>query len=259
MAGWGLMMGVGQGIQDAGKMYMDVKKEEMLQKAEQRKEERAEQRRIAQEQREAVRLQTTPDPKQTKYVEKDGLFWEQTRSGTGAVLEEKLASKSDIDAINLEKRKAEASIQADLAMGDYRAAQMKSAVANAEQTSAETAFLPVKQQLEAERTIAQTGQANRANQPKPPASTKATLPDVANALVEQNPMLKATYTEGAEPSMTQTELKGVVTDVVKEWKARGIQSVPTQKDLDLAVSEYLKNRPKKKGKTESVVIPRGLK
>lgn len=249
MAGWGLMIGLGQGLQSAGQMYMDVKKDEMLQKAEQRKEERAEQRKIAQEKREEVRLYTTPDPKQTRFIEKDGALWEQNRSSTGNVLEEKLANKQDIDRINLEKRKEEASIQADLAMGDFRAAQMQ-------QTLAENEFLPVKQQLEAERVAAQTGSYERANQPKP--NTKS-IAQYTDAFLDENPGVVAKYTEGESAPVTKSELKDVAMKVLKNFVGMGKK--PTQKDLEFAMSDYVKRtgKNKKKASGDGVVVPIKLK
>lgn len=242
------MMGLGQGIQQAGSMYMDVKKEELLEKAEKRKEERAEQRQIAQEQRAQVRMETIPDPKQTRFIEKDGAMWEQVRSSTGNVLEEKLANKQDIDRINLEKRKEEAGIQADLVMGNFRAAQMQ-------QTLAENEFLPIKQQLEAERVVAQTGSYDRANQPKPPKSSTKTLPQVRDALIAESPGVVARYAEGEDAPLSQNELKQVAQDVVKEFHARGNSQV-TAKDLEVAVQAYIKTMGKtKKAGKDGVVTP----
>lgn len=252
MAGWGLMMGLGEGLQSVGKMYMDVKKEELLEKAEKRKEERAEQRQIAQEQRAQVRMETTPDPKQTRFIEKDGALWEQSRSSTGNVLEEKLANKQDIDRINLEKRKEEASIQADLAMGDYRAAQMR-------QTGMETEFLPTKQALEADRIVAQTGSYERANQPKPPKSSTKTLPQERDELIAESPGVVARYAEGEDAPLSKNEFKQVAQDVVEEFRSRGNSQV-TAKDLEVAVQAYMKTMGKtKKAGKDGVVTPIRLK
>ena len=246
MAGWGLMMGLGQGLQSAGQMYMDVKKDELLEKAEQRKEERAHKRKIADEQRAQVRLETTPDPKQTRFAEKDGLLWEQTRSGTDKLLEEKLANKHDIDRINLEKRKEEASIQADLVMGNFRAAQMQ-------QTLAENEFLPVKQQLEAERTVAQIGSYDRANQPKP--NTKSIV-EYTDAFLDENPGVVAKYAEGEDAPVTKSELKDVAMKVLKNFVGMGKK--PTQKDLEFAMADYVKRTGKNKKSTPSAAGTSGI-
>jgi hypothetical protein len=246
MAGWGLMIGLGQGLKAASGALLDANKDKMLQQAEVRREERAQQRQIAQEQRAQVRLETTPDPKQTRFIEKDGAMWEQNRSSTGNVLNEQLANKQDIERINLEKRKEEASIQADLVMGNFRAAQMQ-------QTLTENEFLPAKQQLEAEKIRAQTGQAERANQPKP--NTKS-ITEYTDAFLDENPGVVAKYTEGEEAPVTKSELKDVAMKVLKNFVGMGKK--PTQKDLEFAMADYVKRTGKSKKSTPSAAGTSGI-
>jgi hypothetical protein len=92
MAGWGAMMGLGQSLQQVGGMLLDNHKSKMKEKLELEREQRAEANTVARENRAQTRLETTPDPKNTRYVENaEGVLMEQVRSGTGAILEERLA------------------------------------------------------------------------------------------------------------------------------------------------------------------------
>lgn len=106
--GWGAMMGLGQSLQQVGGMLMDNHKSKMKEKLELEREERADARTIASENRAQTRLETTPDPSATRYVKNtQGVLMEQVRSRTGAVLEEKLAPPDVVAERKREEKKAE--------------------------------------------------------------------------------------------------------------------------------------------------------
>lgn len=107
MAGWGAMMGLGQSLQQVGGMLMDNHKSKMKEKLELEREQRAEANTVARENRAQTRLETTPDPRNTRYEENaEGVLMEQVRSGTGALLEEKLAPPNVVAERKREAEKA---------------------------------------------------------------------------------------------------------------------------------------------------------
>jgi len=245
MASYGLLIGLGEGLQGVSKSLMDMNKTKFEEELVKKREERAQARKIEDENRAEIRLRTTPDPAATTFAEKDGVLFEQIRSKAGDLLEERLANKMDIDRINLEKRKAEASIQADLAMGQYRGLQIQ-------QTALENQFLPTKQAAELENIKARTAASNRSNRPN---SSSQSLVKLRDALVAESPNVVARYAEGEDALISQNELKMIAQDVVKEFAGRGYGEV-TSKDLEVAVVDFLRRMKRNKtAKGNGVVQP----
>lgn len=122
MASWGLMKGLGEGLQSVGKTMLA---EELAKRREARAEELAQRK----EQREAARNRTTPQD--TRYVKRDGVWWEDVMGGEENVLESRLAPQNKIEEFKAEeeerKRKAEADATAarkalaDAALSENRA------------------------------------------------------------------------------------------------------------------------------------------
>lgn len=110
--GWGALMGLGQGLQQLGGSMQENAKAKMLQQLELDKEERAEQRQVERENRAAARqeAQRAKQVESTKFVQRDGAWFEQKLNADRAVVDEQLANKADIDRLNREERKEQASL-----------------------------------------------------------------------------------------------------------------------------------------------------
>lgn len=114
--GWGAMMGLGQSLQQVGGMVVDYNKDKMRAQLEREREERAEARALAREQRQDLKYNRTD-------LEQDGegVWWEVDRSNNNNVLDRRLAPKHKIDQINTESRANELKLtkaEQDVAMGE---------------------------------------------------------------------------------------------------------------------------------------------
>lgn len=97
--GWGAMMGLGQSLQQVGGMISDYNKDKMRAQLELEREQRAEARALAREQRQDLKYNRT-DMEQ----DGEGVWWEVDRSNNNNVLDRRLAPKHKIDQINNESR-----------------------------------------------------------------------------------------------------------------------------------------------------------
>lgn len=105
MAGWGLLSGLGAGLQQFGNAWTDKAKSELAQQLELQREERAEQRAIAKEERAADRLARTPAEHRIVQGE-DGALWRQGFNASGSpVGDRQPASADDIRSFNQGQQK----------------------------------------------------------------------------------------------------------------------------------------------------------
>lgn len=237
---WGILQGLGQGLSIIGGAEMEqdaeTRRSLLAEKLQKDREERANNRAIDAEKREQTRLETTPDPSQTRWVERDGVLFEQTRSKTGRVLEEKLANKLDMERINIEREEAKAGIQSRLSDAKYKDALIHQAEANIEQTELENARLPTRYKEESEYNAARTEAERRQN-----TAEDATIADFAESYIEQNPGLLASYVDTEK--LTKNQVKDAVIQVLREFSRRGQK--PTEADFKNAVEAYYRASPKK--------------
>lgn len=166
MADWGALSGLGAGLQQVGGMMMENSKAKLEEKLRQEREAREESRLINRENRQATRLETTPDPSQTRYIKNaEGVLIEQIRSSTGKVLEERLAPQDVIQDRERDEQKEKLNLE--------------KSILDMEKTRAEIEFLPKKYGLETAEREARIGQynayADRARQPPAPRSGGSTV------------------------------------------------------------------------------------
>lgn len=111
MADWGILMGLGEGLQQFGNAWSTKAKNELAAKLELEREERAEQRQIAREERQRMREEATAS--QFK-IERDGegVTWRQGYNKFGKRTGAKeLASAEDIKQYNFEDTKNTLSLE----------------------------------------------------------------------------------------------------------------------------------------------------
>ena len=250
--GWGLMIGAGEGIQQAGQIvgnhYAQKSKQEFEEKLQEKREARAEERQIRAENREQIRLETTPDPERKTFrTDESGETWEVTRSATDKVLEEKLASKEDIEAKRHQEEKDKLDRETKLADIRYKDALVANAGLEGrfKQARYENYGAEVGSRIEANEARAEASRAQAAKAYRSPTSV-TTARDLGDALVEQSPGLEAKYTEGDNPKMSKAELADVAMktyDTVYTKKGRPA----TERDLRIALEDYV-NVQRNKGK-----------
>jgi hypothetical protein len=212
------------------------------------REARAEDRQIARESRAEQRLATTPDPSNTDFVQEDGAWFERVRSGTGAVLEKKLAPQNKIDELNLDRDKKKLSIEELLA---------KTAVAKRDLEEYDTdksLERRVKEsQIDRNRDtgLAATIRAgNSSSSGKAPAS----LSEAADLLVGKYPDLvkQVSYAPaGDEPLLTPAEVQRVATESVKIAAQRG-------QDAAAIFQDALRRRANSARKASDIPLDLGL-
>lgn len=257
---WGLLQGLGQGMQQLGNMKME-------QDAEKRRAQLAEKLQADREERAEQRMRTRPDPSQTTYEEGEGgVTWKVIRSGTGAELERVLAPKTDIDKIKRDTDKEKLSI-------DALTAQIESHRINTDAKKKEVAWEEEDRALmsPAERAAAmkvkggllpsadtrystdgslqravltESGKASRDDD----EAESATIADYADDYLEQNPGVAAKYID--TKVLTENQAKDAVIQVLREFSRRGVK--PTQSDFRSALDAYAKNLPKKKEETTGI-------
>lgn len=99
MADTAVLDGIGAALTAFGGVYGDFKKTELANKLRQEEE-------IAKEERVQKRKEFTPDPSQTEYrMNNEGVWQEHIRSGTGRVLETRLAPANKVKEFELQTQK----------------------------------------------------------------------------------------------------------------------------------------------------------
>ncbi len=117
---WGMMLGIGQGLQSVGKDMMAKKLEEA-------REKRQDELDKAKEARDAARKRATPDPKLTRYVQNDGVWFEVIKGGEDNELERRLAPENKVREFQQQEEDRRRSLENDILLGRRRAAEVSMA------------------------------------------------------------------------------------------------------------------------------------
>lgn len=105
MADWGLLSGLGAGLQAFGNTWTEKSKDELRERLLQDREERAEQRAMAREERQAQRQANTVAGYRPE-IDSSGVLWIQGHNAAGdARGEKRLATPSEIDKYKMERDK----------------------------------------------------------------------------------------------------------------------------------------------------------
>lgn len=159
MASWGLLAGLGQGLQQAGQMWDAQRKEKLAQELELAREKRAEQRQLAKEEREAKRLDETV-ASYKPVVDDNGTVWMQGFNSAGAPRgERRAASQTEIEDFNRQRDKDRLSLDKLVAEADT--AKFKAGRLSTEAGQDDELFGLRKRQLEASISETQAQAAER--------------------------------------------------------------------------------------------------
>lgn len=124
MAGWGALMGLGEGLQQAGKAWQDRDKQKLADQLEREREERAEQRAIAKEERTAQRLATTV-AEQRPQQDSNGVWYMQGYNAAGTPIgEPRIATEGEIQSARMARDKDRVSLDkltADAELAKFKA------------------------------------------------------------------------------------------------------------------------------------------
>lgn len=122
--GWGALMGLGEGLQQAGKMWQERDKQKLAEQLEIEREKRAETRQLAKEERDAKRLENTvvvTRPEQ----DDDGVWWMRGYNAAGTPKgEPRLATQGEIKSASMQRDKDKVSLDklvTDAALAEYKA------------------------------------------------------------------------------------------------------------------------------------------
>lgn len=127
MASWGLLQGLGEGLQQAGQLWDARRKEKLAQELEKQREERAEQRQIARERRQAEQAENTI-ASYRPVLDDDGVLWMQGVNAAGAPKgERRLADKAEIQNFRQQQERDRLSLDsliADATIKKFRAGRL---------------------------------------------------------------------------------------------------------------------------------------
>lgn len=213
MANWGLMMGLGEGMSQLGGQvfkakFLDKLKEEETVRAEKRKE-----------------AKDAGTIKEQKYINKDGVWYEQDVNVNGKVIDERLAPKNKVDEFGREEQKATLGIEA-LVLGNKKAQREEGYAAEdrARQVRMDEAKIKSEEadvglkgaQSDYYRSGGSSG--SRAS-----AEAEAAGPeDYVQELIKQSADLKRQYVFGKNPKMTAAEFQDLARKVVVNAAQQGI-------------------------------------
>lgn len=221
---WGLLSGIGSGLQNFGNEWSANKKEELRNKLAEDREARAEQRQIAREERQAQRQANTVAGYSPE-IDSDGVLWIQGRNAAGdARGEKRLATPSELQEYKLDQDKKKLTLE-DLtsraAVSKFKAGRLE------EEAAQEDAYAKARLGL----VNAQTGAANyRASGGGSGSSRRASLEeqtspvplsDLTTLLVDQEKTLMDEY------GLTQSQRNMIAKSVIQEARRQNKDPVDT--------------------------------
>lgn len=214
MANWGLLMGLGEGLQQAGGMLAANGKQKLASKLDQEKEVRANARADKLREMDQLSFDHTGLKK-----DGDGVLWEVDYAKNNSTLDTRLASPDKIEAFNLDRDKAKKSLEADMLKIDL--------------SRKELADYDADKALSRELTQARIGQAKdtglaaitrATNAGSGKSTAPASMSEAADALVDNYPDLVRQVTtapSGDTPLLTAAEVQRVAAESVKIAAQRG--------------------------------------
>lgn len=183
---WGLLQGLGQGMQQAGQMWDAKQKQKLAEQLELAREERAEQRQLAREERQAARAENTV-ASWVPVMGEDGVLWYQGVNSAGTPKgERRLANQSEIEEFQRQRQKDQLSL--DGLVADTQTKQFKAGRLETEAAQSDELFGLRRRSLEADIGAAQalaSQRRSKASGKSDTADTEVPLSDLAEAMVKE--------------------------------------------------------------------------
>jgi len=246
MSNWGILKGLGEGMQQLGGSIFKAK---VLDKLKEEEQVRAEDRQTRRE--EAKRASTVA---QVRYIERDGVWMEQKLNSNYNVIEETLAPKSEVDRLNRERQKDQVSLDNLVSQTELN----KKKVANYDE---DRAMGKEEHQLDLElkrsgiaENLAQADSARRRGTSDwvggsgSSGGSAGTTDDptpgkLAQILVKENSALEKELTEGDTPQMSKGEFRQIALSVIQNTSAGHDPRANFLKALRLYKSPAKANQP----------------
>jgi hypothetical protein len=223
-------------LADGGSAYLakkdTLRKEELAQKLENDKLEKAHQWEIDRENRAEARVMNTPSDK-VEFFDRDGVTMKRIYGGRNNILDEVPASQDEIKDRAKADRKDNLTFRAlenTVAKGDL----------DIKYADEDHALATQRDRASLAETVARTGSYNRANTPEAKGYGTASVDQspgaLTNQLIKEFPDLQKEYTEGDDdndPTMSKSMFREIAQEVVIRAAKRGV-------DPRIAFAEALK-------------------
>lgn len=222
MANWGALEGLGQGLTEIGRIWGQNEKSKLAEQLEQQREERAEQRSIAKEERQRKRDESTAADFRIER-DADGVTWRQGYNKFGQRTgDRELASAEDIKNYNFEDQKNKVTLENLVSKGSREAEK-------------HAADLTYKGAL----TDAAIARAEASRNPRPRSGGRGSLDssdstplndtEVAAALLKEYPDLIKQYAQNKDNplGLTASELHNLALATIKEARQQGKDPLDT--------------------------------
>ena len=197
--GWGFMMGLGQGLTQAGGMISDNAKMKLADKLEQDKEKRANERDDMKYQRDQLAFD------HSEFEMRDGALYKVDYNKAGHEVESKLAPQDAVDKHNFETQKDKVTLEALMANTDLT----KKKAANYDEDHAlEQAYTRSQINYNNDRGLAATMRASGSGQ-----SSTMTPQEGASYLIKQYPTV---VTSARNAGVQEWEIQKLAASVMKE-------------------------------------------
>lgn len=213
MANWGALMGLGEGLTQLGGQvfkakFLDKLKEEETVRAEKRKE-----------------AKDAGTIKEQKYINKDGVWYEQDVNLNGKVIDERLAPKNKVEEFGRSEQKEKLGIEAQL-LGIGKAKREEGYAAEDRALDVEGAKAKIaesKADVDLKGAQADYYRSGGGAGAKASAEAEAAGPeDYVQELIKQSADLKRQYVFGKNPKMTAAEFQDLARKVIVNAAQRGI-------------------------------------
>lgn len=245
--GWGAMMGLGESLQAVGGMMSDNQKAKMAEQLALEREERAEIREQAREERKLKRELMTPDPKQTAFDSTSGM--KIIRNSAGEELRREPALPDEIRQHQFDIKKDEITLENLLSTGE--ATKLLN-----EDRRRDAATYDEDRSLERRYKEAQIGAANRRGTDSDDPEDEPSQSELASVLSKQFPGLRKQYVDpdgDVEGTLTADEYEEIAYESVRAAAERGADAADTFRRALKARAAFLKNKkavvPKRSGLT----------
>lgn len=237
---WGVLSGLGEGLQAVGGAHMKATLDEKLAAARAAREEELT---IAKEKRAAERARNTPDPKLTDFVQQDGVWYEVIKGGEGNELERRLAPENKVREFQQADEDRRRSLENDILTGRKNAAD----AAMAEKKLANYDDDRSWERGYKERALSLRGSSRRGLD----EDDEPTQEEVVNLLIDENKdtynSIRTRYKDTEAGSAT--DLDAMARRAVRDAYARGINPNAHLQEVLRSYERRLKQAPKAKAET----------
>lgn len=241
---WGLLQGLGQGLQTVGTSMREEDEEK-------RRAELADTLERDREKRAEARLNARPDPDRTSFATGEhGETWKIIRNSAGTELERVLADKSEIEKLKRDTEKEtltieslRSQIEASKATTEGKKRDNEWAVQDrgllSEEERRRAALVDADLSPSANTKYTTDGSIQRAvltgSKRDEEEADNTTMADYAESYLDNNPSVAARFIDTKD--LTQNEAKSAVMHVLKAFSQRGVK--PAQSDFDRALEAYV--------------------